>query len=231
MQHQHDGTQIPAAAHLRYKRKHHWDTATKPRELWTVEVGNCNFLISNANGAKRGEKGATEVELTILSENHSFQNHTCQHQQTTGTIIRAQTLTQKGFPWVTTLKFHSEQLECQWEMCIKILLDQADWAVLQDKMSFFFFLHSFFLQHHFYAQLAELHLTHQCIAEHPFLSSFCSVPFMPSRNVQAQLSKKPLSFPQPRGRNNLPVFPQKELILLGPLQYDTDFFTVFTGLG
>lgn len=93
---------------------------------------------------KEEKKWATEGELTILSENHSFQNHTYQHQQTTGTIIRAQTLTQKGFPWVTTLKFHSEQLECQWEMCIKILLDQADWAVLQDKMSFFFFCTVFF---------------------------------------------------------------------------------------
>lgn len=213
-------------------------TATKPRELWTVEVGNCYFFISSANGAKRGEKGATECEITTLSEKHSSQKHTCPHQQTAETIIRAQTLTQRGFPWMTTLKFHSEQSGCQREMCIKIPLGQAqaDWAVLQVLVTEMHFLHmasaQVFLQHPFYAQLAELHLTHRCTAEHPFLSSFCSVPFVLSRNVQAQLSKNlSASLSHVAGISSClssHIRSWAFQVLCSMIQL---FFTVFTGLG
>lgn len=120
-------------------------------------------------GAKRGEKGATEGEITTLSRNHSFQN---QHQQTAGTIIRAQTLTQRGFPWVTTLKFHSEQSGCQWEMCIKILPDQAqaDWAVLQVLVTEMLFLHMASVFCSITFLLGLLNSTWHSSAEHPFLT-------------------------------------------------------------
>lgn len=146
MQHQHDGTQIPSAAKLGHKRKYPWDTATEPSELWTVEVGNSNFIILILMEQKEEKKGATEGEITMLSENHSFQNHTCQHQQTAGTIIRAQTLTQRGFPWMTNtgISFRAVGMPTR-DVHKNTLSDQAqaDWAVLQVLVTemFFFIFH------------------------------------------------------------------------------------------